>query len=235
MPKYVKFPVADKLKETVKGFLDKWGIPQCAGSIDWSHIPVLPPTMNHTDYYNQKGFYSVNVQAVVDHSVLVNSALYSRCSSKEWLKGDTVRVGNSQLPTFLIGDSAYPLLPCLLKPFSMSPTLSRSQKTYNYRLCRGRVVVELAFGRLKARWRRLLKRNDMLMTNVPNVIAACCTLHNICEIHGDEFNDEWMQECESNAEAGTQPNSSNVTSTSSCPDGEEIREILINYFEQNPL
>ena len=118
----------------------------------------------------------------------------------------------------------------------MSPTLSRSQKTYNYRLCRGRVVVELAFGRLKARWRRLLKRNDMLMTNVPtNVIAACCTLHNICEIHGDEFNDEWMQECESNAEDGTQPNSSNVTSTSSCPDGEEIREILINYFEQNPL
>ena len=75
----------------------------------------------------------------------------------------------------------------------------------------------------------------MLMTNVPNVIAACCTLHKICEIHGDEFNDEWMQECESNAEDGTQPNSSNVTSTSSCPDGEEIREILINYFEQNPL
>ena len=32
----------------------------------------------------------------------------------------------------------------------------------------------------------------MLMTNVPNVIAACC--NNICEIHGDEFNDEWMQE-----------------------------------------
>ena len=57
----------------------------------------------------------------------------------------------------------------------------------------------------------------------------------ICEIHGDEFNDELMQECESNAEDGTQPNSSNVTSTSSCPDGEEIREILINYFEQNPL
>ena len=26
-----------------------------------------------------------------------------------------------------------------------------------------------------------------------HMIPACCTLHNICEIHGDEFNDEWMQ------------------------------------------
>ena len=75
----------------------------------------------------------------------------------------------------------------------------------------------------------------MLMTNVPIVIAACCTLHNICEIHCNELNDEWTLECESNAEDGTQTNLNNVTSTTRCPDGEEIRDILINYFEQNPL
>lgn len=55
LPKYIKFPIGEKLKETVGGFLDKWGIPQCAGSIDGSHIPVMPPCMNH-DYYNRKGF-----------------------------------------------------------------------------------------------------------------------------------------------------------------------------------
>ena len=54
LPKYVRFPVGDGLKNTVQDFLDKWGIPQCAGSIDGSHIPVRPPAMSHTDYYNRK-------------------------------------------------------------------------------------------------------------------------------------------------------------------------------------
>ena len=28
--------------------------------------------------------------------------------------------------------------------------------------------------------------------SVPNVILACCALHNICEVHNDSFNDEWL-------------------------------------------
>ena len=58
------------MDETVKGFLDNWGIPQCVGAIDGSHIPVKPPSMNHTDYYNRKGWYSILVQAVVDVNYL---------------------------------------------------------------------------------------------------------------------------------------------------------------------
>ena len=40
LPKYIHFPTGDWLSEVVQGFLNKWGIPQCAGSINWSHIPV---------------------------------------------------------------------------------------------------------------------------------------------------------------------------------------------------
>ena len=118
--------------------------------------------------------------------------------------------------------------------FHVSINVSSAKKTFNYRLCRGRVVVELAFGRLKACWRRLLKRNDMLVTNVRNVIAACCMLHNICEIHGGVFNEEWLENCETD-EDGTQPTTTTNTSTSSSPDGDEIREVLMSYFMQNPL
>ena len=66
------------------------------------------------------------------------------------------------------------------------------QKNFNYRLSRARIVSENGFGRLKARWRRLMKQNEMEITNVPNVIVACCILHNVCEIHGEEFDDEFF-------------------------------------------
>ena len=81
-----------------------------------------------------------------------------------------------------------------MKPFSHSGALSTQQKLYNYRMCRGTVVVEIVFGRLKACWRRLSKQNYMNVDNVPTVVGACCILHNICQIHGDNFNDKWLNE-----------------------------------------
>ena len=58
LPLYVQFPSGDGLKKVTDGLRDKWGVPQCIGSIDRSHIPVTPPCNNHTDYYNWKGWYS---------------------------------------------------------------------------------------------------------------------------------------------------------------------------------
>ena len=53
------------------------------------------------------------------------------------------------------------------------------------------MVVENAFGRLKGRWRCLLKRLDFKLKNVANVVAACVVLHNMCEMFGDNFRHEW--------------------------------------------
>ena len=96
----MSFPQGDELTEVIRGFKEKWGFVQCSGSIDGSHIPVIAPVMNHTDYYNRK---SLLVQAVVDHNylfcsaysgcpgsihdawVLVNSSLYSKANSGEIL------------------------------------------------------------------------------------------------------------------------------------------------------
>ena len=81
-----------------------------------------------------------------------------------------------------------------MKPFSQITALTPQQKTYNYSISRARIVVENAYGRLKARWHRLLKRNDMKVSNIRIVIAAACVLHNICEIHGDAFNGAWLSD-----------------------------------------
>ena len=91
----------------------------------------------------------------------------------------TKSIGGVSVPVFVIGDSAYPMLPWLMKPYSQSSIDSDKKCTYNYRISRGCIVVEIVLGHLKARWRRLLKRNEMLIKNVPTVVSAACVLHNM--------------------------------------------------------
>ena len=57
-----------------------------------------------------------------------------------------------------------------------------------------RVLVEIAFGDLKARSCRSTKQIDRHISNIPNVIVACCVLHSICKVQQDSFNDNWKQE-----------------------------------------
>ena len=58
LKQYIQFPSGARLDEVVDGFLTKWGIPMCIGGINGSHIPICGTVMNHTDYYNHKGWYS---------------------------------------------------------------------------------------------------------------------------------------------------------------------------------
>ena len=67
LPQYVSIPHGDKLKEVVEGFEAYWGFPQAAGGIDGSHIPIIRPDESASDYYNRKGYYSIIMQAMVDH------------------------------------------------------------------------------------------------------------------------------------------------------------------------
>ena len=42
-------------------------------------------------------------------------------------------------------------------------------------------------GMTKGRWRVLLKRLDEDSDRIPDTIIACCVLHNICVLRGDEL------------------------------------------------
>ena len=65
---------------------------------------------------------------------------------------------------------------------SRSKNVKKRTKTYEKRiLCR------FIF---KHCWRCLLKRCDAGVDNAIKIIGACVTLHNICEMRGDFFNDE---------------------------------------------
>ncbi|CAM4637451.1 unnamed protein product [Lepidochelys olivacea] len=98
------------------------------------------------------------------------------------------------MPIVILGDSAYPLLPWLMQLYTGS--LDSSKEQFNYRLSKCRMVVECAFGPLKACWSCLLTRLDFSETNIPIVIAACCVLHNICENKGETFMAGWEVEAD---------------------------------------
>ena len=68
------------------------------------------------------------------------------------LNNDSVQISGITIPLFIIGDSANPLSKFLMKPFAHNTALSpHNKKTFNYTLSRSWIVVENAFGRLKAR------------------------------------------------------------------------------------
>ena len=211
-PEFIRIPHGDELCDVVRLFDVKWGFPQCFGAIDGSHIPIVAPDESPKDYYNRKGWFSLNIQALVDSRyrfmdlcigwpgsvhdarVLSRSELYNRGEAGT-LVGDLPRhIAGVDVPLLILGDAAYPLLSWLMTPYRDSGRLTAAQKRYNYRQSRARMVVENAFGRLKGRWRVLLKRLDNRLDAVPHIIMTCATLHNICETFGDHFHEIWREE-----------------------------------------
>ncbi|GFU63259.1 putative nuclease HARBI1 [Trichonephila clavipes] len=106
---------------------------------------------------------------------------------------------NSYKP-FLVADSAYSLLPWVMKPYG--GRLTREMANFNKKLSCERVSVKHAFGQLKGRWRCLLKANDSKINNIKTQVLACCVLHNICKECSDEFIDGWNIEELENVEDG---------------------------------
>ena len=129
---------------------------------------------------------------VHDARVLADSPLYGLGQNGTLFPPDKTEVINGvRIPVVIIGDAAYPSLEWLMKPYADNGWLTPSQRAFNNNLSSTRMTVEIAFGRLKGRWRILLKCLDMKTQNVPLAVRACCTLHNICEIHGEAFDDNW--------------------------------------------
>ena len=57
LSRYVHFPEGTRLRKVVGGFEACWGFLQAAGVIDGTHIPIISPQDNPSDYYNRKGFH----------------------------------------------------------------------------------------------------------------------------------------------------------------------------------
>lgn len=137
-------------------------------------------------------------------------------------------IEGQDIPLFLIGDPAYPLLNWLIKGYKNSPRLTPEQESFNTYLSSARVGVENTFGMLKARWRVLLKRSEFHFTFSPKVIATCCALHNFCQREKDAPHSNWLEEAIDPSVNYPQPNQpDNYRDNTS---GGSVREALTRHM-----
>ena len=69
------------------------------------------------------------------------------------------------------------------------------------------------------------------MKYIPNLVTACCVLHNLCEMHGDHCEEDWVV-ADLKLRTADPTTTPTGTSTVAMPySGSDIREALCDYFE----
>lgn len=197
---FLQWPSTPEQFARVKeGFLNKHGLLNCCGALDSTHIVMELPSGEPADIWVDRNHnFSMVLQAVVDTELrfldvcvgypgslndakcLRESAFYKKCSSGQRLNGDPMRAGDFSIGEYVVGDSEYPLLPWLIRPYKESETTPQ-RAFYNDKLYSTRIAMARAFGRLKGTWRMFhgtVKQPNI--ERMPKMIHACCIMHNMC-------------------------------------------------------
>ncbi|KAA8578126.1 hypothetical protein FQN60_011497, partial [Etheostoma spectabile] len=156
VPELIRFPDQETFADMAADTESRWGVPQCVGAIDESHIPIRAPQEHHCEDFNCKGGHSIILQGVVDGKglfwdvfaglpcsshdarVLRQSQLWELASRGIFFPASTRNVGGVDAGYYILGGSAYPLQNWLLKPFHDTGRLSAEQQVYNQKICRAR-------------------------------------------------------------------------------------------------
>lgn len=243
MPRFVQVPFDEDLDDITDQFREKAGLPQCAGALCFAHIPIQPPPDDDSgEYTNLEGWNSIIVQAVVGAdrrfwdlnigwpgSTQVAQVLRSSSLWKKGEEGTLFVVHDEDSPPVerthrvLAAGTGYPLRNWIVTPF-LNP--DERQLRFNRALCEVLSVGELAFRHLEARFPYLLRHNGSGVDLMPSIVAACSTLHNMCEEWGDGVGDGWLAEASRHAlpqpHAGADP----ARDMSRCLEAEAIRTTL---------
>ena len=182
----------------------------CIGALDGWLVRISCPTVREVNnpgkYFSRKGFYAINVQAIVDKKRILWRYIGEKgCShDSSVFKGSSlgthlmsIRNEIHRAGLYLVGDSAYSIRGFLLTPYENAQPNSR-EDAFNYFLSNQRIYVECAFGEIDRRWGIFWKRLEGNLTNHKDTIDACLRLHNYIinyrEKHGTVNADSNLEE-----------------------------------------
>ncbi|RXN03377.1 nuclease HARBI1 [Labeo rohita] len=173
----------------------------------------------------KKLFHSVQLQAITDHKgkfIDIFDGYPGSVHDARVLKNSPVYTGRLYPPAgkCILGDGGYPCLSapiCLITPYR-EPVQNPVQARFNAKHAHARNIVERAFGMLKTRWRSIFfKALEVSPAFVPEVVACCAVLHNLCLQNGDIVDAEVVED-----PADDPPEPQNTEASA----GEDVRDNL---------
>ncbi|KAK8765434.1 hypothetical protein V5799_031957 [Amblyomma americanum] len=166
------------------------------GCVNGGHIEINKPDVSPQSYYNRKKWPSVILQGICDDrnrliDVFIgfpgsaHDARVLRESPFFEDADDKFTDGH-----YILGDSAYPLLPWLLTLYRDNrSSFAAWKKKFNKFHSQQRVAIENTFGLLKQRFRRLYLVDAASIKQCCLIIIAACVLHNMCNDERDFFDE----------------------------------------------
>ncbi|XP_046559290.1 protein ALP1-like [Haliotis rubra] len=188
-------------KDIAQQFQDRWNVPHALGALDGKHIAIRKPHNSGSVFFNYKGFSPVVLLALVDADYKFiwidtggeghqsDAQLFGASELKECIDDNTINFPDSDplpnddrdTPYYILGDDAFPLRTFLMKPYGRRG-LDNDMLVANYRLSRGRRVVENGFGILANRWRCFLGTLEQGPDVVRLLVETGVILHNLLRI-----------------------------------------------------
>ncbi|VVC38696.1 Harbinger transposase-derived nuclease domain [Cinara cedri] len=141
----------DDRKNIEYGFRTRWNFPGCVGALDSKHI--------------------INIGAKGKGS---DECIFQNSTSCNALETNSLAIPKDFV---ILADYALPLKKYLMESYSRC-NMSQAERIYNYRVSRGRRVVENAFGILLSKFRLFEKPISLKLETLDNVVIVCYAIHN---------------------------------------------------------
>ena len=230
----IKFPKTEEELNDVSGkFFQRGGLPGVIGLIDCTHVPIISPGGDFAEVWrNRKGFFSFNVQAIVNYDLMFtdvvarwqgschDSTIFDNCHKRAVLETDQRYSGR-----YLLGDGAYQNRSYIITPVLDPDTPAKQLFNQAHIVLRNRI--ERTFGVYKRRFPICKLGLRFKIGNSANVVVATMTLHNLCMMVGDDVPPELdvavLAGFNNYQEVPVNNNNGPLT-------GEEVRNALIALF-----
>jgi hypothetical protein len=198
---FLKMPSEEEMEATAGRMMDRFHLPRFALAVDGMMVKFdnaprdIPAAANLVpqDFNCRKNFYAFNCQVVCDDRFLIrdldvdwpgkthDAKVWAWSDVRVYLEGGAVP-GNF----FIAGDSAYPISPVLMKPYTNREALDDdNSKLFNARHSAIRTVMsENAFARWKGTF-PILRKMRAHYDHAKIIIIATAILHNMSILFGE--------------------------------------------------